>query len=58
MKIMVIHGQYPSAEVELRRKHMLAIAFPGTEIEFAEIKGDIWYHDGGNGCQHGVVKRS
>lgn len=42
MKIMVIHGQYPRAEVELRRKHVLAAASQGTEIEFAEIKGDIF----------------
>ncbi len=42
MKIMVIHGQYPPAEVELRRKHVLAAASPGTEVEFAEIKGDIF----------------
>ena len=42
MKIMVVHGQYPAAEVELRRKHVLAAASPGTQIEFAEIKGDIF----------------
>ena len=42
MKIMVVHGQYPKAEVELRRSHVLAAASPGTEIFFAEIKGDIF----------------
>jgi allantoin racemase len=42
MKIMVVHGQYSAAEVELRRKHVLAAASPGTQIEFVQIKGDIF----------------
>ncbi len=41
MKLMVIHGQYKPAELELRRKPVLAAASPGTQIEFTEIKGDI-----------------
>ena len=42
MKLMVIHGQYPPEEVEVRRKHVLETASSETKIEFFEIGEDIF----------------
>ena len=42
MRIMVVHGQYPPEELGLRRRQILEAVSPGTEIEFIEIKGDIF----------------
>ncbi len=43
MKLMIVMPEFESpAEVEARRKPCLAAASPGTEIEFAEMKGEAW----------------
>ena len=42
MKLMVVQGEYTAAEIELRRRLLLATASPDTEVEFAQIKGDIF----------------
>ena len=42
MKLLVVHGQYTPAELELRRKHVLAAASPETVVEFTEVRGDVF----------------
>lgn len=43
MKFMMAIGQYDTAEqAEERRKAVLAAASPGTDIEFAEVKADVF----------------
>ena len=42
MKLLIIHGQYSSSELSIRRKYVIESASSGTQIEFAEIKGDVF----------------
>ncbi len=42
MKLMYIFPQYPPGKLEERQKTVLAGASPGTEIEFAEAKVDVF----------------
>jgi allantoin racemase len=42
MKIMLVHGQYVQEERDSRRNLVLSAASPETEIEFEEIKGDVF----------------
>ena len=42
MKIMVVMGEYPPEERELRRAAVLKCASPGTEIGFGVIKATFF----------------